>query len=122
MGISVDILSVEGMLAWGLHNVDGWQARATETTCLTCWSDDPRNEAEMRFGTEATSVGQGGYFRGLRKLLLSGTEANGLKKRLFHGLFGRSAQRLKIFYNYGFLQETTAASEQEMVPSFGTRR
>ena len=46
MGISVDILSAEGMLAWGLHNVGGWQARATETTCLTCWNDDPRNGAE----------------------------------------------------------------------------
>ena len=83
MGLSVDILSAEGMLAWGLHNVDGWQACATKTTCLTCWSDDPRNGAEMGFRTEATSVGQGSYFRGLRKLLPSGTEASGLKNGCF---------------------------------------
>lgn len=67
MGISVDILSAEGILAWGLHNVDGWQACATKTTCLTCWSDDPRNGTEMGLWTEATSVDYESYFRQARE-------------------------------------------------------
>ena len=37
----------------------------------------------MGFWTEATSVGQGSNFRGLRKLLPSGTEASGLKNGCF---------------------------------------